>query len=455
MDPLLKLAIEIKNKEDIAKVTADLNAQKAAVQALNPSMANYGTEMAKIGAAAQRSSAELKSLQSASGHAGRGLGQLAYAIDDIQYGFNAIVNNIPQIVLGLGGGMGIAGALGIAAVAANQLIKHWTELGAVLQSNWSGGGAEQLKMLAERAEDAAKAWESLKKAQPEFSEKAGKAFKNIIAEGPPEDLQKRITDLMLATGQGAVKRDIVTSNSPITDWFQRKVFGRPTSEKEQSAMRYQETGQKAGNLLAQTQMGGQDAQQAFDQLRFMAKHHPESFKQEEIEGFEKSDPKKLKQAEQAAMDAKEYNQWMSDIEKIRHEALEQDRMEYNQWMTDIQKIRHEAIQNDIAEMKQWKDDIARIRVERLQQEKTGRIHALEDQMTEIEKKKHAAELKERLAGSGQSQVIGGGAKGAIDYYQTNVNNNERRKILLMERFDKEIRAIREKITVQQRVVIQK
>ena len=98
MDPLLKLAVDIKNAEAIKKLTADLNSQKAAIAALNPAMANYATEMAKIGTAVQKTQAELHSLQAASGSAGRGLSQLAYAVDDIQYGFNAIVNNIPQIV---------------------------------------------------------------------------------------------------------------------------------------------------------------------------------------------------------------------------------------------------------------------------------------------------------------------------------------------------------------------
>ncbi len=66
------------------------------------------------------------------GHVGRGAGlgllQLGYAIDDLQYGFGAIVNNIPQLVYMFGGSAGLAGSLGIAAVAANVLLKHWDEL---------------------------------------------------------------------------------------------------------------------------------------------------------------------------------------------------------------------------------------------------------------------------------------------------------------------------------------
>jgi hypothetical protein len=64
-------------------------------------------------------------------HAGRGAGmgilQLGYAIDDLQYGISAVVNNIPQIVYMMGGGAGMAGVVGIAAVAISQMVKHWDQ----------------------------------------------------------------------------------------------------------------------------------------------------------------------------------------------------------------------------------------------------------------------------------------------------------------------------------------
>lgn len=48
------------------------------------------------------------------------LGFLAFsqAVEDAQYGVRGILNNIPQMVLGFGGGAGVAGALSLAAVAA-------------------------------------------------------------------------------------------------------------------------------------------------------------------------------------------------------------------------------------------------------------------------------------------------------------------------------------------------
>lgn len=65
-----------------------------------------------------------------------GLMVLSQTIDDVQYGFRAIVNNIPQVGMALGSafGMGTEAAMkfgavaGIVAVALNYLITHWDDL---------------------------------------------------------------------------------------------------------------------------------------------------------------------------------------------------------------------------------------------------------------------------------------------------------------------------------------
>lgn len=93
---------------------------------VNTQQFNQGLQQAQ-GAAQQASQAIGQSLGKGGG-AAMGLMQLGNAVDDIQYGFRAIVNNIPGIVMGLGGGAGVAGAVGIAAVAVNQLINHWDDL---------------------------------------------------------------------------------------------------------------------------------------------------------------------------------------------------------------------------------------------------------------------------------------------------------------------------------------
>lgn len=52
---------------------------------------------------------------------GQGALQAAYFFDDLQYGIRGILNNIPGIVMGFGGGAGLAGAISIAVLAGAKL----------------------------------------------------------------------------------------------------------------------------------------------------------------------------------------------------------------------------------------------------------------------------------------------------------------------------------------------
>ncbi len=93
----------------------------------------------KAGQAAQGGGGGFKNL-------GYGILMVSQALEDSQYGFSAIVNNIPGIVMAFGGTAGMAGAASIASIAINQLIKHWDSLAKVL-------GMAHIKTAAEEMED--------------------------------------------------------------------------------------------------------------------------------------------------------------------------------------------------------------------------------------------------------------------------------------------------------------
>lgn len=57
---------------------------------------------------------------------GRAALEVSRAVEDAQYGIGGVLNNIPGLVMMLGGGAGLAGALSLAAVGASQL---WKALG--------------------------------------------------------------------------------------------------------------------------------------------------------------------------------------------------------------------------------------------------------------------------------------------------------------------------------------
>ena len=159
----MKIVVDVVNSEKVeaASCIAEIKAQEAQILKWNSAMATgwaakpqelyWRMEHGGCGKIA-KANTELRQLQQTSAGAGLGLSQLAYAVDDVQYGFNAIVNNIPQIVMGLGGGAGVAGAVGIAAVAINQLIKHWSEVSALMEQAWTGGSYDQLVTLREGTE---------------------------------------------------------------------------------------------------------------------------------------------------------------------------------------------------------------------------------------------------------------------------------------------------------------
>lgn len=94
-------------------------AQQGAAQVaiVEKSLVQADVAAKRAGASIDRAAAPTRNLGQAGLEASR-------AIEDLQYGFNGIVNNIPSLVMGLGASAGVAGALSLVAVGANQVIKY-------------------------------------------------------------------------------------------------------------------------------------------------------------------------------------------------------------------------------------------------------------------------------------------------------------------------------------------
>lgn len=71
---------------------------------------------------------------------GQGMLQVAYFMDDVQYGIKGIMNNIPGLVMGFGGGAGLAGAVSLAVLAGAKLYE------------WMGNTEAKSKELAKALE---------------------------------------------------------------------------------------------------------------------------------------------------------------------------------------------------------------------------------------------------------------------------------------------------------------
>ena len=199
--------------------------------------------------------------------AARGLLQLGYAIDDMQYGFSAIVNNIPQIVYAMGGGPGLAGVVGILAVGINLAINHWDQLKATFsdtsawqtavgaieqvtaalkdqdtiigklyaesglkdtadfaQEQWAAGAVDR-KMAEEakkKEEETKKAAEAIKNFVGPEERARGRIFGDVLGEfGGPEKLLKQMMARALADRGGKVDPEM---DKAIREHFTRMIF---------------------------------------------------------------------------------------------------------------------------------------------------------------------------------------------------------------------------------------
>lgn len=143
----MKVAVQ---KGDFKAITSLTNAGiqlQATMDRVNQAALNQAAALAAMGGAANRAAVAQQNLGAAAGKSGRsiqqasmsgamGLMSLSQAIDDAQYGFRAVVNQVPQLGMGLASMFGASseaamkfGAVaGIVAVAINLLTNHWDDL---------------------------------------------------------------------------------------------------------------------------------------------------------------------------------------------------------------------------------------------------------------------------------------------------------------------------------------
>lgn len=88
---------------------------------------------------------------------GQGTLQAAYFFDDLQYGIKGILNNIPGLVIGFGGGAGLAGAMSLAVLAGAKLYE------------WLSSTEEKSVDLTKKLEEEREAFKKLKEEVGEIS----------------------------------------------------------------------------------------------------------------------------------------------------------------------------------------------------------------------------------------------------------------------------------------------
>ena len=149
-----------------------------------------------------------KELTKANSSAAMGFMALSNAVQDVQYGFGGIINNIPGIVSGMGLGMGVAGAAQIAGVAFGVLNKNVDLFGteaaaaakeATATANEATALANSTQRAADAAADAAKKYAelnaALKKTEADYKAVSAASDEAIESAKRLQDIETKRGDL--------------------------------------------------------------------------------------------------------------------------------------------------------------------------------------------------------------------------------------------------------------------
>lgn len=198
------------------------------------SVEEMAAALAAVGSGAQTVGARM---DQASRHIGRGSnwGMAVFAasqgLEDLQYGFHSVVNNIPMMVMAIGGfspaaQMFAAGAT-VAAVSVNQLMEHWREIEGLWKEHTIESETEEMERLGKAthrtAEETARLT-ALKKAhhaEEEHQKNISERFNKGGERSRENELYKEASSeaFRLLSGHGVYQtfKDAFSEASPIPD----------------------------------------------------------------------------------------------------------------------------------------------------------------------------------------------------------------------------------------------
>lgn len=123
------------------------------------------TTMVKADQGVGKLSGSLSSARGGVRDMGRATLEGARALEDLQYGIGGIVNNVPGLVMAVGGTMGMAGLFNVLLVGANQLVKHWDDVERAFSNTYAlPEAADKTRILSKELDTARQRMEELEKA---------------------------------------------------------------------------------------------------------------------------------------------------------------------------------------------------------------------------------------------------------------------------------------------------
>lgn len=137
----------------------------ATVAALEQEKANVrnAVSVAMTGRAATAAGAGMGGAANGGRDFGRSLLEVSRLAEDAQYGIAGVLNNIPTLVMAMGGGGGVAGAISLVAVGANLVYKNWDSIAGLWREGHTETEAERMERLGKATHRTAEEQKELNK----------------------------------------------------------------------------------------------------------------------------------------------------------------------------------------------------------------------------------------------------------------------------------------------------
>ena len=257
-----------------------------------------------------------------------GLLALSNAVQDVQYGFGGIINNIPGIVSGMGLGMGVAGAAQIAGVAFGAVAKNvdlfGTELKAASKDATEAANeadlleASTIRLSATTAEAAKKQKElaaALKETQTEFDAVTLAANQAIEAAQRFQDIETKRADLQSELALAEVDSQLASGQISMGDATAKRAGIRAQRDAKAAAL--------AEKTLTATQKAEEEKAKAAEEAAKAQKRILETkLDEDRVTGMMSADQRKialqaLDAAEKGAEEAKKRLETYTREQNIR------------------------------------------------------------------------------------------------------------------------------------------
>ena len=165
---VLQKATQEENHPDRLKALKNIQELERRIAALTKAQERQAQAAEKVAQSSNQLDRNSQKATRSVKNMGQGALQAAYFFDDLQYGIRGIMNNIPGLVMGFGGGAGLAGAISIAVLAGAKLYE------------WMGKTEAKSKELAKAIEEQNEAIKESQEIVASFNNEAALKMSNDL-----------------------------------------------------------------------------------------------------------------------------------------------------------------------------------------------------------------------------------------------------------------------------------